>query len=141
MNCDGCTACCTILPIEDTQLIKLENVTCTHCDKGCTIYESRPESCVNFECVYIQDGYSEEIRPDKSGVIFDKLTTRIYQALISRDRLDSWDTEPMRDYIRSLNDQGISVVVSDFKRGITEIRNAKEHDPNKVFEISLGYYK
>jgi len=139
MNCDGCYECCISLPINDTALTKPENSKCTFCDKGCTIYEERPESCVNFNCVYIDEGYNESLRPDRSGVIFDRITTKIYYGLVSERRINTWDTIQMGEYIKSLNAKGISVVIAAFSTGITDIRCAKGHDINKVLEIALRY--
>jgi hypothetical protein len=70
-ECGPCTACCTILGV--TELRKPVNVKCEHvCERGCSIYETRPPTCRNWSCDW-KNGLlpGEELRPDKLGVIFD----------------------------------------------------------------------
>lgn len=52
-ECDGCTMCCKVMRVPE--LPKEINVWCTHCvlGKGCGIYETRPESCREFHCMYL----------------------------------------------------------------------------------------
>lgn len=38
--------------------------------KGCTQYDTRPQSCRQFDCVWRKGLGSEKSRPDKSGVVF-----------------------------------------------------------------------
>lgn len=137
MECGDCTACCKVLPIDDDILAKDSNVLCVHCDKGCTVYDDRPISCVNFNCVYIEDGYDESLRPDKTGVIFEKITTKIYLGLVDQDCLNTWNTIQMSAHIKQYNDQGISVVVSSFSDGIINVYCADDHKIDKVLQIAL----
>ncbi|MEM9302400.1 MAG: hypothetical protein AAGE01_09840 [Pseudomonadota bacterium] len=49
---------------------------CQHCKPGagCTIYESRPDPCREFECLWLVDSAGllpEEARPDRSKLMFD----------------------------------------------------------------------
>lgn len=75
------------------ELEKPPYTSCKHeCAKGCAIYESRPESCAGYYCVWLFEGrpdlvkegkelagvttdwptiLREEERPDKSGLIFE----------------------------------------------------------------------
>ena len=70
--CGGCRLCCTIQEVSEIK--KPEGITCSHCsiEDGCTIYETRPESCKEFHCLWqlglIQDKRNE-LRPDKLGII------------------------------------------------------------------------
>jgi hypothetical protein len=70
--CGDCQACCTILGIKE--LGKPPWTRCEHqCDRGCNIYEDRPETCRGYSCLWqagLLDG-DERRRPDKFGVIFD----------------------------------------------------------------------
>jgi hypothetical protein len=53
---------------------------CQHCDKtkGCKIYDSRPQGCADFKCMWLSTQTSdrnegkmpEKLRPDRSKVIF-----------------------------------------------------------------------
>jgi Fe-S-cluster containining protein len=110
---------------------------CSHCDKGCSIYENRPESCVNFNCNFIEDGLGIHLRPDNTNIIFEKVTTKIYMGLIDPEFIDSWNTGTVKKYIKELNENGTSVVMTSFKTGILNVYCAPEHNKEKVIEISL----
>jgi hypothetical protein len=51
-DCDGCTLCCKLMPIESVGKKAFE--WCTHCNPktGCTIYENRYEECKIFQCLW-----------------------------------------------------------------------------------------
>lgn len=136
-TCGDCTLCCKLLPINDTALVKEHSVLCSSCDKGCTIYEDRPESCVNFNCNFIEDNLDISLRPDKTNIIFEKIMTKIYMGLIDPDFTNSWDNETTRKYIKELNEDGISVIMTSFKTGILEVFCAPGHVKEKVIEISI----
>jgi len=69
-KCGECTACCTRLKIEE--LDKDVNQDCRHlCKTGCSIYSDRPQTCSNFECVWLSGWLGgESHRPDKLGIMF-----------------------------------------------------------------------
>jgi hypothetical protein len=72
--CGSCTLCCTLLKVPE--LKKQEGVPCKFlCDKGCGIYGSRPAACRNFRCAWLNGELSEDMRPDKVGVIIERLPT------------------------------------------------------------------
>lgn len=62
--------CCSIYEIE--KFNKPERVPCSHlCDKGCSIYETRPEDpCRKFKCAWLEGAWKDEDRPDKVGVVW-----------------------------------------------------------------------
>ncbi len=104
-NCDGCTICCKIMGVEELE--KPRNLWCQHCKigEGCTIYETRPESCQVYECVWLKTQVLEnpmplELRPDKSRVVVG--TTNKGEDLIlyvGRDRPDAWKKSGFREFI------------------------------------------
>jgi len=66
-SCDGCTACCEVLGVEE--LKKQYYQPCSHCvNQGCGIYNIRPRSCRNYYCLYLA-GLTAG-RPDKYGVLY-----------------------------------------------------------------------
>lgn len=70
-NCGECTLCCKLMAIEE--LSKPVGVWCEHCKvgSGCGIYADRPPSCQTFRCMWLdQEVWPDELRPDKSGVLF-----------------------------------------------------------------------
>jgi len=139
VECGGCTACCDALEVKDIILVKPAGIKCPHsCDIGCSIYDNRPQGCRGFDCVYLLEQDSPlELRPDKTGVIFEKVTTKIFLALIKAESLETWDTPLIRQYIKQLNNKGISVVVSSYDKGLMEVHTAAAHTPDKVVQITM----
>lgn len=74
-ECGECTLCCIVPGIDKPDMQKQPKSVCRHCDKGCTIYETRPEVCRDYYCGWRKmDLIPGDWRPDKSGV-FAELTT------------------------------------------------------------------
>lgn len=64
-QCGSCTMCCKLLAVKE-----LEKPACQWCShviqgKGCSIYETRPTACREFECAWLQGALPEDWRPDK----------------------------------------------------------------------------
>lgn len=53
-TCGSCTMCCKLMGVPELE--KPPGEWCKHCDPkvGCTIYDDRPESCKDFECLWLQ---------------------------------------------------------------------------------------
>ena len=67
-SCGDCTACCTVLSVPEIN--KDAGVKCDKlCNKGCSIYKDRPDSCKHIKCAYLLSPWREEWRPDKSGLL------------------------------------------------------------------------
>lgn len=111
-SCGECTVCCTVPEIK--QLRKKSHTDCKNLtEKGCSIYKKRPATCKNFECGYISNNWSKELRPDLCGVMLLKFPTGI----------EAWQLE-----------DEISVVIYDqikFMRNVYGV-NIKEVDARKV---------
>jgi len=72
-SCGTCTACCTALGV-----LEIDKPPCTPCKhlgttKGCGIYETRPESCRRYHCMWRAGLISAERRPDRFGIVFDPI--------------------------------------------------------------------
>jgi uncharacterized protein len=72
-SCGECTLCCKTMPVEEVS--KPEGKWCTHCKvgKGCGIYATRPQPCIDFECFWLQsppEAMGDDLRPDRCGVVF-----------------------------------------------------------------------
>lgn len=68
-NCGGCTACCSVMAIDKPEIQKEAGVLCRHCENGCTIYDTRPALCRDYQCGWRQLSILDESwRPDLSGV-------------------------------------------------------------------------
>jgi len=76
-DCGTCKACCTLMPV--VELDKAPSLACKHLNpqegKGCTAYETRPESCRSWACVWRSGSNVVEPveRPDRLGVMLDTL--------------------------------------------------------------------
>lgn len=70
-SCGDCTVCCTWPTINKPEIQKVSGATCKHCTSGgCAIYETRFPVCRGFYCAWrTVDIFSDEWRPDKSGVL------------------------------------------------------------------------
>ena len=128
MECGACTACCTLLPIEPID--KPVNTPCQYCDGGCSIYNSKPETCTEFACAYLQDeNVSEGLRPDKCGIIFIKRTDRIFSGALIPDIKTA---DIAKGQIQSFNDQGYSVVLLSLKEKAPHLMLGNGHDAEEI---------
>lgn len=71
--CGSCTACCKAPALNMPEYSKPQGVWCQYCviGQGCTIYDTRPRACQNFECEWLKGYGSEEERPDRFRIILD----------------------------------------------------------------------
>jgi Fe-S-cluster containining protein len=69
--CGECTICCEGVLENNVYNYKMGNgVPCNFLiDKKCSIYNIRPNSCVNYQCAWSQHLLPEWMRPDKCGIL------------------------------------------------------------------------
>jgi len=83
-TCGTCTACCVTHSVYEFR--KRTSVSCKHiCASGCRIYEDRPQSCREFVCLWLKGSIQgdEALRPDKLGLVFEILPTKMASGLIA----------------------------------------------------------
>lgn len=73
-RCNGCTLCCTLLPVRE--ISKLANTRCTHqrAHKGCAIYGTPavPFACRLWTCRWLVNDDADNLRrPDRAGYVVD----------------------------------------------------------------------
>lgn len=70
-TCGDCTLCCRLVPLEE--LDKPAGQRCEHqCRAGCRIYDHRPMSCALWNCRWlVNDDTAELRRPDRSHYVID----------------------------------------------------------------------
>ena len=70
-DCGDCTVCCVLPNIDTPEIQKVSGARCKHCTgTGCAIYDTRPPVCRAWYCAWrTVDIFSEDWRPDKSGVL------------------------------------------------------------------------
>jgi len=115
-ECGGCTACCTVLKVDEPELKKPSDQVCPNCTQGgCKIYETRPAICRRFECGWkILRYLGEEWRPDRCGVIIDlvegdQIPAGFRQAALKFEIVDSPNVlfwPPLIRFIRSEIERG-----------------------------------
>ncbi len=117
-GCDGCTACCKMLKIEE--LNKPAHSWCAHCKigSGCGIYAARPESCRIYECVWLQSQRGgkplpPEMRPDKSRVVIGVTNQGDDLVLyVNPDRRDAWKRGATGKFVAEMRAKGFAVMVA-----------------------------
>jgi len=64
-ECGGCTQCCYLVGVPELE--KSDSEQCLHCDEGwgCAVYEKRPQSCQDFNCLWLTEFIPEHLKPDK----------------------------------------------------------------------------
>jgi len=77
-RCGDCHSCCKSFGWIDDNQIKLIDLDIQYewdrcnklCDNNrCTIYSTRPQSCNDFECLYVESDLPEEYLPDTIGFV------------------------------------------------------------------------
>jgi hypothetical protein len=74
-SCGSCTLCCKVLRVNE--LAKPYGSWCPHCVRvggGCSIYDERPTSCREFECIWLQSQSKRAplpagLKPNSSHVV------------------------------------------------------------------------
>jgi Fe-S-cluster containining protein len=81
-ECGECTACCTWL-IGDAYGWEFgSGKSCKFlCESGCSVHKVRPKVCENYFCAWAQELISDELRPDKCGVLVSVENSDIGQYL------------------------------------------------------------
>ncbi len=116
-GCEGCTACCKTMGVHELE--KPVNTWCRHCriGAGCEIYETRPQSCRTFECVWLQTQkgakpLASELRPDASRVVMSTTDGGETVVLnVAPDRQDAWQQGAMGRLVSEMLADGVPVIV------------------------------
>ncbi len=97
-TCGECALCCKIPVIPE--LNKPYNTWCTHCiDKtSCSIHQSRPQRCRDFNCYFLGSALGEEWRPSKCRMILAAHPDRMV-IMVDPARPDAWRKEPYYGFI------------------------------------------
>lgn len=69
-SCGSCTMCCKVHGI--AEIAKPIGKWCPHCEigKSCRIYDTRPQECRTFHCLWLADERTaDHWRPDRSKIV------------------------------------------------------------------------
>jgi uncharacterized protein len=120
-TCGTCTMCCKIMGVPDMEPEpKQAHKWCQHCliGKGCGIYDARPSSCREFECLWLKDTrgiFKPEDRPDKTGVVLQVVAQGVI-AQCEPSRPTAWRGEKVLPYLKGLARGGRPVSATTGKR-------------------------
>jgi len=133
-KCGECKVCCTVLPIDE--ISKPTGIVCQHYCDGCTIHDTKPKVCKDFNCAYLEasDIISVNLRPDKCGVMFFKKNKNIFSGIINKD---IGMTAVAKNQIASFNRQGYSVILLS-KDEQPHIILAEGHTAPEIYKEYIG---
>jgi hypothetical protein len=99
--CGACTLCCKVIGI--AALGKPASAWCPHCriGRGCGIYETRPEECKTFFCMWLADArLGDEWKPDISKMVVTTADDgRTVEVRCDPGFPQAWRKEPYRSQI------------------------------------------
>ncbi|MGH6818200.1 MAG: YkgJ family cysteine cluster protein [Methylovirgula sp.] len=109
--CGACSLCCKLLPV--AALNKPHDRWCTHCrpgNGGCTIYETRPQTCREFDCLWLAEpSVGEHWYPLQSkmvvqitGVHADDYDTFV-DVHVDQAAPDAWRAEPYHSDLQRMS--------------------------------------
>jgi hypothetical protein len=110
--------CCKLLGIKEIK--KQSGEWCPHCAKGvgCKVYEERPPSCYNFECLWLQSQdqpgakLGPEFRPDKCKVVLHPTTNdKVMAANVDPGYPMAWKRPDVHQLIAKIAEAVGTVVV------------------------------
>jgi hypothetical protein len=116
-NCGTCTACCKVYAIPELE--KPAGKWCDHCEigKSCKIYETRPQRCVEYECLWLQSQKDKarlgpELRPDKCKIVFSATTNpRIITGITMPGAPFAYQRKDVAELIEALRRRGIGIAI------------------------------
>lgn len=100
-TCGSCTLCCRLPDIDE--LLKPANEWCIHCvdGMGCKIYQSRPQTCRDFLCLWMTDpNLGPEWEPTKAHMMVYTQGPQMTM-LVDPAYPDVWKEEPYSAQLRS----------------------------------------
>jgi hypothetical protein len=101
-SCGNCTLCCKVYPVP--VMNKPRSVWCKECKpgKGCGIWETRPEFCRDFHCLWIKDQrMGPEWQPNVAKFVMNWAAKGVLHVTVDPNFPLSYRKEP---YYRALKD-------------------------------------
>lgn len=118
--CGECRMCCKNMPVDDLDPPKPDNTWCINVvpELGCGIYEARPKSCRDYECLWLQSQRREgvvplpaSLRPDRCKVIMNPFGDKVVLK-VDAHRPDAYRTEPVQAFLKHLLRGGARILVA-----------------------------
>jgi hypothetical protein len=125
-QCSGCSLCCKLLPMPE--LDKAAGTRCHHqrTGKGCAIYARRPMSCALWNCRWlINDDTADLRRPDRAHYVIDIMpdfitltepehesaNVEVVQIWLDPDYPDAYKDPALLDYLARRGEEGIAAII------------------------------
>ena len=99
--CGTCTLCCKAVAVEE--LAKPIGEWCPHCvrQKGCAIYDARPESCRTFYCQWMLVGaLGPEWKPDRAKFALVMTAANHLTAFVDPGFPAAWRRAPYYEHLK-----------------------------------------
>lgn len=115
-QCGECSLCCKVFDDIKDAPEKRRGGWCSQCDPGgvgCKIYDTRPQVCRNFECVWVQHdkGLPDWLKPSRSRVVVNSSTGLDLMLHPDPSMPDAWRRPDVLGYFMDLASKGITVAV------------------------------
>jgi hypothetical protein len=145
-SCGSCSLCCKLLAIDE--LGKAAGDWCVHVvrGKGCSVYESRPDSCRAFRCYWLDQAMLDEAwRPDRSGLILRDVGSGVLLVEVEPSKPDAWRRPPFLDQLRRWSQMALAnggMVVVKLRGSATVLLPDADLPIGRVADsddISVGY--
>jgi len=119
-SCGACTMCCKLFEVNWVDRPKPAGKWCHHCapGRGCAIWQSRPEGCRDYFCVWrIDPELAPEWRPDVAKFILTQMGPAFpLTVVVDPAQPNAWRREPyysrlMRTTVELLETRRMALIV------------------------------
>lgn len=102
-ECGTCTLCCKVYDVPAVP--KPMSRWCPHCrpGRGCGIWETRPQACRSFFCLWMTEGWlGPEWKPERSKIVLSvDPVNRFLLAQVDPGAPGAWKKEPFHGQLRA----------------------------------------
>ena len=111
-ECGTCTMCCKTMSV--WEIDKPNGVWCRHVrnHSSCAIYETRPQSCRSFDCLWLRGVGADAMRPDRSRIVMVEAQDEAnpggptgFAAILDPARPLAWQEPAMRAFLETIRDR------------------------------------
>jgi hypothetical protein len=134
-ECGDCSLCCKLLVV--AELDKPQNIWCRHLKMGtgCGIYATRPESCREFYCRWMEDAtLGPEWKPSKSKMMLAHLAEHQLSVHVDPGATGVWRKEPYFSHLSAMAKSGLknNAILKIMDNGRTFVLL-----PNRVVDLGV----
>jgi hypothetical protein len=120
-----CRLCCKIMGV--AELDKRRYQWCTHvCEAGCGVYQSRPDDCASFRCLWLQASengtpMADALKPSQCGAVMHEPNSGRAIVIDINDGVD-WRTGALGQFIKHIS-SSLTILVRHRTKIIAVQRN------------------